>query len=88
MNLLQMKQDTVVANVYGTYVHGLFDRKEVSAGILKAVADERQKVVDTRSASDMADIKEAQYDMLADTLRASLDIDAIYKMMGIEHDNG
>ena len=70
-------------NVYGTYVHGLFDRKEVAAGIVEALATRAQKSVNTAKIADRADNKEKEYDRLADELRKSLDITAIYEMMGL-----
>lgn len=73
-------------NIYGTYIHGLFDSGAVAAKIIDCVAKAAGKNIDTSSAADMEDIRNDRYDRLADTLRASLDIDSIYKIMGIDDD--
>lgn len=68
-------------NVYGCYVHGIFDEKLVSEGIVSAIL--KQKGYDTLQieGKDWNSYKEEQYDQLADILRESLDMKAIYKMM-------
>lgn len=68
-------------NVYGTYVHGVFDREEVTRTIIEALG--RQKGVDT---SEMASVdfqafKETQYDILASELRKHLDMEKIYQIL-------
>ncbi len=73
-------------NVYGTYVHGFFDRKEIAAGLVELVSKARGKKADTEGVSDYAAYKEMQYDKLADILRQSLDMPRIYQMMGMTDD--
>ena len=75
-----------LGNVYGTYVHGLFDAKGVAAAVIGAVAEKAGKKIDLAHALDMESIKEKQYDALAETLRNSLDVEALYEMMGLKHD--
>ena len=60
-------------NVYGTYVHGFFDRKEILEAVTGATG-----IMDYKA------FKETQYDLLAETLRENLDMDYIYKIMGIK----
>jgi len=60
-------------NVYGTYIHGFFDRKE----ILEAVTGFEVTM-------DYKAFRETQYDLLAEQLRAALDMDYIYEIMGIK----
>lgn len=68
-------------NVYGTYVHGIFDREEVSGGIIKALC--RIKGVDagTIGSMDFKSYKEQQYDLLAAGLREHLNIPRIYEIL-------
>ncbi|MCC8101836.1 MAG: cobyric acid synthase CobQ, partial [Clostridiales bacterium] len=68
-------------NVYGTYVHGIFDREEVATAVVHSLA--RAKGVDEQmgKAMDFAAFKETQYDLLADGLRANLDMGAIYRIL-------
>lgn len=69
-------------NIYGTYVHGLFDENMVAADIVRTVSELNKKSVDISALSDRAGYKQRQYDILADTVRKSLDMDAIYRMIG------
>jgi len=70
-------------NVYGTYIHGLFDRKEILKGILEAIAKKKGVSVETDSVSDYADYKEAQYELLAKEMRNALDMKKIYEILGL-----
>ena len=66
--------------VMGTYMHGLFHNTELRRGILQAVA--RRKGAALRFGADAFD-QHREYDKLADLLRASLDMGAIYGMSGL-----
>lgn len=68
-------------NVYGTYVHGLFDTKESAKGIIDAIAAANGKLIDTSAVKDLSRYREEQYDRLADLLRQNLDMNAIYEMI-------
>ncbi len=68
-------------NVYGTYVHGIFDSPQVSQGIVKALAKAKGVTLTDLETMDYQTYKESQYDLLADTLRKHLDIKQIYRMM-------
>ena len=71
-------------NVYGTYLHGFFDRREILEAVVRSVAAAGGKTVDTGSVLDYAKYKDAQYDRLAGALRTSLDMDYIYKILGLK----
>ena len=68
-------------NVYGCYVHGIFDEKLVSEGIVSAILKQKGYGTLQIEGKDWNSYKEEQYDQLADILRESLDMKAIYKMM-------
>ncbi len=68
--------------VYGTYVHGIFDREEVAGTVVQALAARRGIDMSDLTAMDYAAYKEHQYDRLADILRQHLDMEQIYKIMG------
>ena len=68
-------------NVYGTYLHGFFDRKEILSGVLEKLADANKKEVATDEAVDYAQFKDKQYDLLAQGLRESLDMEYIYRIL-------
>lgn len=67
--------------VYGTYVHGIFDREEVSKAVVTALFE--QKGLDTSEilTFDRKAYKEKQYDLLADAIRNSLDMKQIYQIL-------
>ncbi len=68
-------------NVFGTYVHGIFDGYGVAEAIIKSIG--KRKGIDTEGmeAVDYAKYKESQYDLLAEGLRKHLDMEAIYKIL-------
>ena len=81
------KEDGLCAgNVYGTYVHGVFDREEVTQGLVKALGDCKGIDVSQMTSVDFAAFKESQYDILAAELRRHLDMKKIYEILetGIE----
>lgn len=67
--------------VYGSYVHGIFDRHEIVEGMVRALA--RRKGIETPAVHllDYAEYKEQQYDKLAYELRAAVDMDRIYRII-------
>lgn len=71
-------------NVYGSYIHGIFDASGISDTVLKAIC--RQKGIDFENLQtfDMHEYKERQYDMLADAVRKGLDMDLVYRILNRE----
>lgn len=69
-------------NVYGTYVHGIFDKGAIASAIVRALAEKKgiaaEKFVANDVFEDYGSFKEKQYDKLADTLRSCLDMEKIY----------
>ncbi len=70
----------------GTYLHGIFDHDAFRRALLQVLAD-RKGISLSQSEISYAEYKEQQMDLLADALRASLDLDAIYRIMGIGRQN-
>ncbi len=69
-------------NVYGSYLHGLFDQDGISSkAIVEALL--RAKGLDATAVQsfDMEQYKNQQYDRLADAVRESLDMEYIYRIM-------
>jgi len=71
-------------NVYGSYVHGIFDSEQAARGIVNALAAHKGIDLSEIESLDLGSYKEQQYNKLADALRASLDLEEIYKILGIE----
>lgn len=70
-------------NVYGTYVHGIFDKGDIAETIIKALAERKNVNLANIDIKSYKDIKEAEYDKLADTLREFMDMDKVYEIMSV-----
>lgn len=68
-------------NVYGTYVHGVFDREDVAKAVVRAIGRKKGLDVTEITAVDFAEFKETQYDLLAAGLREHLDMKRIYEIL-------
>lgn len=68
-------------NVYGTYLHGIFDRPETAQALISALMREKGMDPAAVKALDIAAYKQQQYDILADGLRRSLDMDEVYRIV-------
>ncbi len=67
-------------NVYGSYVHGIFDNSEVSRRIVKRLFQKKGLNM-TEGESDRKTYKERQFDILADEVRKSLNMELLYKIV-------
>ena len=70
-------------NVYGTYIHGIFDKEEITKVIIEELLKKKGLNTENLKAFNMEEYKETQYDILAEEVRKALDIDYIYKIMGL-----
>lgn len=68
-------------NVYGSYIHGIFDKEEVSKAIVESLCIHKGIDYSSISTVDIENYKEEQYDKLAEGIRNSLDMKAIYKIL-------
>ena len=68
-------------NVYGTYVHGIFDRGCIATALVQALAKKKGILIEEGAFEDYRSFKEKQYDKLADTLREHLNMEEIYGML-------
>jgi adenosylcobyric acid synthase len=69
-------------NVMGSYIHGLFDGVEFREYILNVIRV--KKGMEKLKSKEYENIREIELDKLADIVRDSLDIKAIYEIMGIK----
>ncbi|MBP5433854.1 cobyric acid synthase [Ruminococcus sp.] len=67
-------------NVYGCYIHGLFDSSEVSERIVKRLY-ENKGITYRGGVVDRGAYKECQYDMLADGVRRNIDTELLYRIV-------
>ena len=68
-------------NVYGTYLHGIFDSEAVARTIIQTLLRKKGLDFDDVKAFNIDEYKQEQYDRLAAALRQSLDIEAIYRIL-------
>lgn len=72
-------------NVYGSYIHGLFDCGQIAATMVQALARKKGMNLEGLTQIDYQSFKETQYDKLADTLRKHLNMEEIYGMLREVH---
>lgn len=72
-------------NVYGTYVHGLFDKGGIVTALVEELAKKKGITITDGKFEDFQSYKEKQYDKLADTLRNYLNMEEIYENLGEAH---
>ncbi len=71
-------------NVYGSYIHGIFDAEGIGDAIVKDLAANKGVELGQLSHFDPESYMQHQYDLLADILRAGLDMDFIYRVVNRE----
>lgn len=67
----------VSENVYGSYLHGFFDSAECRTALLRGLTGNSAN----GKAFDYESYKQKQYDLLADAVRANLDMEFIYRIL-------
>lgn len=72
-------------NVYGTYIHGIFDKAKVAAALVNALAKKKGVSIQNKSYFDYKEWKEMQYNKLADVLEEYLNMEDIYGMLREVH---
>ena len=78
------REGCVQGNVFGTYLHGLFDTGTLTETLAGWLC--RRKGIDPSDAAliPMEEYRRQQFDILADGVRGALDMDAVYAAMGME----
>ena len=71
-------------SVYGSYVHGIFDKGGICDEILRALCDRRGVDFAALGSFDANEYKERQYDLLAEGVRSGLNMDFVYKVLNRE----
>ncbi len=68
-------------NVYGAYVHGIFDGDAVAGTLVRALAERKGIDPDTLGMVSGEAHKQQQYDLLAETIRNHMDMQMIYNIL-------
>lgn len=85
LNMLTEKADGCVQdNVAGSYVHGIFDNSEAANNLVEILAKHKGVQLTKQEAFNYVDYKDRQYDILADCVRKSVDVDKIYAIIGLK----
>lgn len=75
------------SNVYGSYIHGIFDNSDICTEILKAVGTQKGldfSEIQRFESVDIEKYKEEQYDKLANIVRENIDMKLIYRILNRE----
>ena len=75
------EQGCCQGNVFGTYLHGVFDHPQMAQQLINALCERKGIDPAQISAVDFAQYKETQYDLLAQGVRESLDMEKIYRIL-------
>lgn len=71
-------------DVYGTYVHGIFDAQGIVRGVADALARRRGVSLELDAVVDYQTLKNREYDKLADMIRKHMNMELIYDLLGVE----
>ena len=71
----------VCGNVFGTYLHGLFDSGELAERLAAYLAARKGVEIPQLHIETRAACRNRQYDLLADAVREALDMKRIYEIM-------
>lgn len=74
-------EGAVSGNVFGTYLHGLFDTGELAEALTRWLLARRGLTAETRPTRTHREHQEEQLNKLADLVRAAVDLPAIYRAM-------
>lgn len=80
----QFQMDGITyGNIYGTYVHGIFDSPGITELVVNALLKKKGYDGLASGTMDFGAYKEKQYDILAAALRKHLDMEKIYHILGL-----
>lgn len=71
-------------NIYGSYIHGIFDAPHVAETIVQALCSQKGIDFEAIGTFDLHEYKEQQYNKLADAVRNGLDMDYVYRVLNRE----
>ena len=69
--------------VFGTYLHGLFDSGELTEKLAAYLCKQKGLCPEAAAPISMERYRAQQFDLLADSVRAALDLPAVYAAMGL-----
>ncbi|MDD7512987.1 MAG: cobyric acid synthase [Clostridiales bacterium] len=69
-------------NIYGTYIHGIFDRSDISSEVINSLMKSKGVEISHEDVIDMDKYKEKQYEILAENLEKAIDVDELLAILG------
>lgn len=69
-------------NIYGTYIHGIFDRSDISSEVINSLMKNKGVEISHEDVIDMDKYKEKQYEILAENLEKAIDVDELLAILG------
>ena len=73
--------DSPECNVFGSYIHGIFDAPGIADAVVKVLCEKKGVDPAEIGTFDRAAYKDQQYDLLAEHMRANLDMDLVYRII-------
>ena len=73
----------VQGTIFGTYLHGLFDSGELTEKLAAYLCKQKGLCPEAAAPISMERYRAQQFDLLADSVRAALDLPAVYAAMGL-----
>ena len=77
----ERRDGAVCGSVLGSYVHGLFDSGDFAEKLVTLLLERKGLSADVSRGVTFEEYKDQQYDILADSMRKSLDMDLIYRIL-------
>ena len=68
-------------NVYGSYVHGIFDKEQVTRAIVEGICNKKGIDSNNMTSVDFDEYKQKQYDLLADGIREYMDMEKVNQIL-------
>lgn len=68
-------------NIYGTYIHGIFDEPEISSMVIRSLCRKKGINYNSNACIDRYQLKKGQYDKLADAVRRNLNMKFVYNIL-------
>ncbi len=68
-------------NIYGCYVHGIFDSPEISGEIIRKLYQKKNLEYSVQNKISYSEYRNMQYNILADEVRENIDMNLIYRII-------
>ncbi len=75
---------SVDSYVLGSYVHGIFDTGSFAKTVVEILLERKGVSFDEDTSISIEEYKNTQYDILANGMRATIDMEEIYQIMGMD----